>query len=184
MNDKYYALLAITGLLIAYAFIGVSIALAPWFSWYDNALSDLGNSVQSKVASIFNFGLLLASFFVIVNTVMVFRKYVQYTSICLTTSAFLLQLVATFNEVYGFLHYTVSIMFFISIGITSIVYAAEKKSYLSVIIFVMGLSSWILYWMRIYSSGVAIPEIISSIAVSSLLILLNFRIILSKDTDR
>ncbi|MCK4483018.1 hypothetical protein KAU55_07295, partial [Candidatus Bathyarchaeota archaeon] len=62
MNEKTYALFGVIGSLLAYFSIGVSIALSPWFSWETNALSDLGHAVNSGVAPIFNFGLLLSGF--------------------------------------------------------------------------------------------------------------------------
>ena len=50
-----------------------------------------------------------------------------------------------------------------------IVNAIEKKSFLAFLAFLVGLSSWILYGMNVYSGGIAIPEIISFGAVASLL---------------
>lgn len=180
MEERIYALFAVVGPLVAYISIGVSIALSPWFSWEVNALSDLGHSVKSKVAPIFNLGISMASFLVIIYAVTSFRKHAKYTSICLAASAFLLQLVATFDEVYGFLHFAVSVLFFISLGITSIVYAIERKSFLAVIALVIGLSSWILYEMKVYSVGVAVPEAISTLAVASFLVYSAIKIYLSK----
>lgn len=58
MHDRVYALFGVIGPLLAYVFIGVSIMLSPWFTWESSALSDLGHSVNSEVASIFNIGLL------------------------------------------------------------------------------------------------------------------------------
>ena len=66
MEKRFYALFGFFGPLAAYISIGVSIVLSPWFSWESNALSDLGHAVKSEVASIFNFGLLLAGFLLIV----------------------------------------------------------------------------------------------------------------------
>ena len=82
-------------------------------------------------------------------------------------SAFILQSIATFDEIYGFLHFAVSVLFFASIGIASIVYAVERRSFLAVIAFVVGLSSWVVFRMATYGAGVAIPETISSLAVVS-----------------
>jgi len=165
MKERFYALFGVVGPLIACISIGVSILLSPWFSWERNALSDLGHAVKSEVAPIFNLGLLLAGFLIIVYTVTIFGKHARYTGICLVVSSILLQLVATFDEVYNYLHGAVSIFFFISIGITSVVYAYERRSYLAAIAFIIGLGSWILYGLKIYSVGVAVPEIISSVAV-------------------
>jgi len=165
MNKEVCALLGAVGPLVAYVSIGVSIALSPWFSWKRNALSDLGHAVKSGVAPIFNFGLLLAGFLVMVYAVMALRNYAKWTSYSLVISAFLLQLVAVFDEVYGPLHFVVSVLFFVSLGPTSILYAIERKSSLAVIGFIIGLLLWVFYWARIYSAGVAVPETLSTVAV-------------------
>lgn len=163
MNDKNLTWFGIFGPVVAYITIIVSILYSPWFSWEKNALSDLGHSTRSSVATIYNLGLLLAGFFIIIFAITVFKKYAKYTGISLTVCGFFLQLVATFDEVYGNLHYVVSVLFFVSIGITSILYAIEKKSFPAAIAFAIGLISWILYWLKIYNAGVAVPETISSI---------------------
>jgi len=180
MNEKIYALFGAVGPLVAYIFIGVSIALSPWFSWERNALSDLGHAVKSGVAPIYNFGLLLTGFLLMIYGVTVLRGYARWTSYSLAISAFILQLVAAFDEVYGLLHSVVSFLFFVSLGSTSIMYAMERKSSLAVIAFIIGFFSWIFYWARIYSAGVAVPETISSVAVLSWIISSALRIYTSK----
>ena len=66
MEERVYALFGVVGPLVAYISMGVSIVLSPWFSWESNALSDLGHAFRSEVASIFNFGLLLAGFLMMI----------------------------------------------------------------------------------------------------------------------
>ena len=165
MNEKTYALFGVIGPLLAYVSIGVSIALSPWFSWERDALSDLGNAVKSGVAPIFNFGLLLTGFFLTIYAVKVLKRYARWTGYSLVISAFALQLVAVFDEVYGLLHLVVSILFFVSLGVTSIFYIVERKSYSALAAFAIGLISWIFYWAEIYSAGIAVPETISCVAV-------------------
>jgi len=165
MNEKIYALFGVIGPLLAYVLIGVSIALSPWFSWETDALSDLGHAVESGVAPIFNFGLLVTGFFLMIYAVKVLKGYAKWTGYSLVISAFTLQLIAVFDEVYGLLHLVVSILFFVSLGVTSLFYAVERKSYSAVAAFAIGLISWIFYWAEFYSAGVAVPETISSVAV-------------------
>lgn len=165
MNEKNYALFGVIGPLVAFVSIGVSIALSPWFSWERNALSDLGHAVKSGVAPIFNFGLFLTGFFLAIYAVKVLKGYARWTGYSLVISAFTLQLIAVFDEVYGLLHLVVSILFFVSLGVTSLFYAVETKPYSAVTAFSVGLISWILYWAEFYSAGVAVPETISSVAV-------------------
>jgi len=114
---------------------------------------------------LYNFGLLLTGFLLMIYAVTVLRRYARWTSYSLVISAFILQLVAAFDEVYGLPHSVVSFLFFVSLGPSSIIYAMERKSSLAVIAFIIGLLSWVFYWARIYSAGVAVPETISSVAV-------------------
>lgn len=165
MNERVYALFGVIGPLLAYVSIGISIALSPWFSWERSALSDLGHAVNSGIAPIFNFGLLLTGFFLTIYAVKVQKRYARWTGYSLVISAFTLQLIAVFDEVYGFLHLVVSILFFVSLGITSLLYAVERKSYSATAAFTVGLISWVFYWTEIYSTGIAVPETISSAAV-------------------
>ncbi len=164
MNHKIGSLLGIIGPTIGYVAIAVSIAFSPWFRWERHALSDLGHAMRSDVAAIFNLGLLLTGLLILIYAVTVFRKHAPYTSFFLATVGFSLQLVATYDEVYGPLHTVVSILFFASLGFASLVYAAETKSYLAVAAFLVGSLSWALYGAKIYSAGVAVPETISTVA--------------------
>jgi len=180
VHDRVYALCGVIGPLLAYVFIGVSIMLSPWFTWESSALSDLGHSVNSEVASIFNIGLLFAGFLVMIYATTVFKKHAKYTSGCLVLGAFSLQLVATFDEVYGFLHFAVSVLFFVCLGVTTVAYAIEKKSSLAVAAFIIGLVSWIVYSMKIFMIGVSVPETISSVAVVPLLMEATIKIYLGR----
>ena len=116
MKKQKFALFGVAGPIAAYLFIVISIILSPWFNWSTDALSDLGHASRSDVAPLFNFGLHLAGFLIMVFSMTVFRKHAKFTSLCLLISALMLQLVAVFDEVYGFLHFLVSIFFFASLG--------------------------------------------------------------------
>ncbi len=166
MNNRKYALFGVFGPLTAYASIATSIILSPWFSWWRNALSDLGHA-QSSTAPLYNFGLMLAGFFIIVYSLTAFANHAKNTSYFLLLSALILQLVATFDEVYGLLHFLVSVLLFVSFGLASIVYVVERKSVLALGAFVVGVASWVLYWAGVYSAGIAVPETISSVATSA-----------------
>lgn len=167
MREQNYALFGIIGPLVAIFFIAVSIVLSPWFSWGNNALSDLGHSVNSDVAPLFNFGLLLTGFLVIFYSVTSFKKQAKITSIFLILAGLSLQLIATFDEVYRSLHTLISVLFFVSLGLASASYFIEKKSVLAVVALIIGLASWILYGLEIYSAGIAVPETVSAIATVS-----------------
>jgi len=180
VSKKIYALLGVVGILLAYVSVGVSIALSPWFSWERNALSDLGHAIKSEVAPIFNFGLLLTGFLVMIYALMVFRGYARWTSYGMVTSTFMLQLVAVFDEAYGLLHFVASVLFFVSLGLTSILYAIEKRSSLALMGFIIGLLFWVFYWAGIYSAGIAVPETLSTVAVIPWIISSALKVYVSK----
>ena len=180
MKNRVYALFGIVGPLLAYACVGASIALSPWFTWQSSALSDLGHSIKSQVAPLFNFGLLLTGFLTVFYSMTSYKKIAKYTSYFLVLTGLALQLVATFDEVYGNLHFLVSVLFFVSLSFASLTYFIEKKSILAILAFIIGIISWILFWLEIYSAGIAIPEIISAIATFPWIIESTFRIYSNK----
>jgi len=182
LREQNYALFGILGPLIAIIFIATAIVLSPWFRWGSNALSDLGHSVNSDVAPLFNFGLLLSGFLIIFYSITSFRSHAKYTSYFLMFAGLALQLVATFDEVYGSLHFQVSVLFFVALGFASISYIIEKRSVLAVAALVIGLCSWILYGLEIYSAGIAVPETISSMATVTWVMLSALRIYFTKST--
>jgi len=186
LREQNYALFGLVGPLIAIFFIVVSIVLSPWFSWWSNALSDLGRSAnsevmpKSEVAPLFNFGLLLSGFLTILYSITSFRNHAKYTSYLLVFVGLTLQLVATFDEVYGSLHFQVSVLFFAALGFASISYIIEKRSVLALAALIIGSVSWILYGLKIYSAGIAVPETISSMATVTWVMLSALRIYFDK----
>jgi hypothetical membrane protein len=176
LKEQYYALFGLLGPLFGVIFILMTIVLSPWFSWESNALSDLGHSVQSDGAPLFNFGLLICGFFIIAYSITIFKKYAKYTSYCLVFVGLALQLVATFDEIYGVLHFQVSVLFFLGLGFTSVLFFIEKKSLHSIVAFSLSFGSWIIYGLGMYNIGIAVPEIISALTVASWIMLSSLRL--------
>ncbi|RJS88495.1 DUF998 domain-containing protein, partial [Candidatus Bathyarchaeota archaeon] len=100
-DERLYASLCIIGFFLAYLFIGLSIASAPWFRWTKHALSDLGHALRPETALYFNFGLSISGLLIAIYAVTSLRRYSKYAGLTLTASAFSLQLVAVFDEIYG-----------------------------------------------------------------------------------
>ncbi len=165
MEERVYALFGVFGPLLLYLSIGISLVLSPWFSWESNALSDLGHSVNSDVAAIFNGGLLLAGFLLMIYATTVFKKHAKYSSFCLLASTFLVQLIAVFNEAYGSLHYAVAVPHFVMLSLTSIVYTVEKRSAVALVTFLIVMLSWLLYVLNVFNLGIAVPETVSKLVV-------------------
>ena len=96
---------------------------------------------------------------------MIFRNHAKYTSYFIVIAGFSLQLIATFDEVYGSLHFLASVLFFSALGLASTSYIVEKKSVVAFVALVIGSASWILYGAEIIDTGIAVPEAVSAIAV-------------------
>ena len=82
----------------------------------------------------------------------------------------MLQSIAAFDEIYGEIHLVASILFFVSAGISCVIYSIEEKTVLAALAFLVGLLAWMLYWMDMYDAGIAVPEIISALAATSCVI--------------
>jgi hypothetical membrane protein len=180
LNERNYALVGLIAPLIAIAFITGSIVLSPWFNWETSALSDMGHSVNSEAASLFNFGLLLSGFLIIVFSVTSLRNHAKYTSYSLVIVGLSLQMVATFDEVYRPVHFQVSVLFFLALGFASISYFIEKRSVIALTALIVGAVSWILYGLEVYSAGIAVPETVSSLATVTWVMLAALKIYLEE----
>jgi len=165
-DERLYASLCIIGFFLAYLFIGLSIASAPWFRWTKHALSDLGHALRPETALYFNFGLSISGLLIAIYAVTSLRRCSKYAGLTLTASAFSLQLVAVFDEIYGDVHTFVSEAFFILLLTSTLTYAIEKRSLIACLSFMIEIGAWLSYWIRLYNAGIAVPEIISVTAAA------------------
>ncbi len=172
MNVGRTWILAILGPAVAYAFIGYSISLSPWFSWGSNALSDLGHSTASAAAPYYNFGLFFGGFLLLAYGLLNLRFRRLFTAVALILAALALQSVSVFDEVYGTLHGVVSVTFFLLLWAAMIVYAVEARSLLTVAPVAAYMLVWILYWIGVYGGGVAVPETASAGSATAWLVYL------------
>lgn len=169
MKGWRYVAVALLSIAIPLLCISISIHLSPWFNLPNNALSDLGHATRSPVAPIFNFGLSLGGFLIAFTAMMVFseiRKSLAYLGIL---CSYTLILIAVFDEVYGSLHYWVSVAFFLSLGALLIDYIVIMKSIArkisATVALAIAIISWILHLVYGLPRGAAIPELISVFCV-------------------
>ncbi|MCW4034999.1 MAG: DUF998 domain-containing protein [Candidatus Bathyarchaeota archaeon] len=166
MENRVYALFGFFGPLVLYVSIAASAVLSPWFSWETNMLSDLGNTTTSDVAALFNGGMLLSGFLLMIYAFTAFKAHAKYSSYCLLASTFFVQLIAVFNESYGQLHFFAAVPHFLFLSLTSLVYTVEKRSRLALATFSVAMLSWLIYALGIFNIGIAVPETISKIVVA------------------
>ncbi|MEM1651249.1 MAG: DUF998 domain-containing protein [Sulfolobales archaeon] len=155
-------ILAVSGYAIPLAFIAVAAASAGWFDVVRNALSDLGHATRSSVAPLFNLGLYLGAFILAIFASRYSLKYSRAITYLLLLTALTLGLVAVFDEVYGVLHFWVSVAFFLSISALLVAYSLKFRSYLlPLVALTTGVLSWVAHLAYRIPRGAAIPELVS-----------------------
>lgn len=116
----------IIGPIIALSLIVVDIMLSPWYSWYTNALSDLGVHPYSYL---FNGGLIIEAganllFVIGLRKLDLAGKGI---AVILAVSGIALGLVGVFNEHHGLEHLTFALIYFILFPIAIILFSAGKR---------------------------------------------------------
>ncbi|MHA1616734.1 MAG: DUF998 domain-containing protein [Candidatus Njordarchaeales archaeon] len=174
MADKRFPwLLGILFPLIAYSCIFISISLAPWFSWYNNALSDLG--VYQRTAIIFNCGLVVSGllyFLYSIHLITTIKNlYGRLGAGLLVLDALSLSLVGVFPENLGVIHSFFAVLYFLIFPFAYILFVISSiKGREHVLIpfsfligALIGFSIWFIPWRSFGIKGLAIPEIIGSL---------------------
>lgn len=169
---------------VAFTCIFIAISLSPWFSWSANALSDLG---VGEAAVIFNSGLIAAGIFSMVFATglwMTFKEHIlgRGGAALFFTGAFALSGIGVFSEAAGVIHFYFSVTFFILmpfslflLGTGAIVVGSRKFGSFAIAAGVVALIPWAFSW-----DGVAIPEFISALAVSTWSVAQGIRIYLAQ----
>ena len=187
-------LLGVLSPIIAYSGIIIAIFLnLDWFSWTENALSDLGHYGNLGLrAFVFNSGLFISGLFALIFCLAFYYQERELFKndkiggylIIIGVIAFFIAVLALvgigiFSEDFNPIHRLVSEIFFTSIPFAMWFFggAFYRRADLKV----MGLFAllvgtiagitWISYFIFHFVSGVAIPEAVSSIAVSMWIVL-------------
>lgn len=168
--------------VIVLTLILLAIYYSPWFSWTENALSDLG--VQGTAAILFNSGLVVGGVLTIIfaiglREILLNKTLGRIGTLILILDAAILCAIGIFPETAGVIHLYVSVAFFVLlpislflIGVAMIEEPSERK--LGLFTITAGIATamvWMLQWR-----AVAIPEIIAALAASVWSIVLGIRL--------
>jgi hypothetical membrane protein len=164
-------IVGVAAALAAYPFILASIALSPWFNIYNNALSDLGNTVSNgAVGYVYDLGLVTAGALIITFAVLHSEtagdsRVVVWTG-PLTIAAVDLAMVGIFSENTGHIHGVVSEIFFLMIVVTMLAYSYVSyplgSPRIGAVALIFGILSAIIWFVTWPWSGVAIQESVTS----------------------
>jgi len=179
---KIAGLCGVIGPIISLSFIALAITYSPWFDWFKNALSDLG---VGEAALIFNSGLIIGGVLTTILAIGLMRILKKHVlglvgAFILVLSSISLCAIGVFPESAGRTHFYVSFAFFSLLVISLFLIGAtltQKASqrYLGVFSILAGVvaaTAW-----AVPHEGVAIPEIIASLAGSAWSIVLCIRIL-------
>ncbi len=166
-----YAAIAVSSSMLG-VFLGV--ALSPWFSWINNALSDIGVYEQGIIAaSFFNGGLILAGVTTILYSLSQYRKCSgslgEKIGIRLVTAGgTALTAIGTFPETAPPFHFIASVLFFVLLPLAMWAFGVgllsqNKSNYFGILSIGLPFIS-LINWGLPYYSGVAIPELIAAIS--------------------
>ncbi len=179
--------------LVALICIAIAIAISPWFSWFDNALSDLGNYDNGIIAAIvFNAGLVTTGAMLLVFLIQLLRRtqdiFTRVGLFIFLVSVAFLALVGIFSENAGKIHFWVSVGFFFTfpfamwvIGFSWLRFAHLRWfSIISVLLPFVSMYLWtITFGGTAPWTGVAIPEILTALTAITWIWL--FQLLLARD---
>ena len=170
MNSKHLRFSVISGILspiFGFFIVFIAISYAPWFSWTNNALSDLGR--QGNEAIIFNNGLMITGLLILLFSrglyeIAIKNFWGKLGSIIHIIASLFLFLIGLFNINITPWHFYVSVGFFVTLPIAIIIYSIylyqSKMPFFALIGWIFSVTAlliWTLNW-----SSVAIPEATSA----------------------
>ncbi|ASJ03743.1 hypothetical protein A3L09_06260 [Thermococcus profundus] len=143
----------LTGGIVYWLFVAWSISRNGWFSFFGNALSDLGDPSKAASPWIYNYGLIVTSFFVLAFAVYIIliaeNKPQTVGGAYISVSAVFLALIGVFHSGTG-PHVFVSTYFFVQFFLGTLIYGIGSKKqgirYGSVLIFLLALFGTFIHW--------------------------------------
>jgi hypothetical membrane protein len=167
---------AVVATVVAFGAILTATTVAPWFSWTENALSDLGHH-ERATANLFNGGLIVAGLigsafplWLVFDTECFLRRL---GAVIVAVTLVDLALIGVFPTPHD-LHRTVSVVFFVGVTLGLIVWGVgdtvADRRLRGGAIAVSGLFHGVL-WVVWFSSivpykGVAVPEFVGAVALA------------------
>ncbi len=161
----------------------LAILTSPWFSWEENALSDLG--VDDSIATLFNSslivgGLLLVVFAVGLQKILMIRRRGHAGTFILVLASLDLCAIGVFPETTGMIHYYVSVALFTLLPLSFILMGSaiiQRPSQRNLGLFtvfagVVAGGVWIVPW----GGGLAIPETFAALPILGWSIVLGIRL--------
>jgi hypothetical membrane protein len=151
--------------------IFISIALSPWFSWHDNALSDMG---VNTIAPLFNGALLLGGLLYFVFAIGFLRwqglhsRLAKIAAVALIAGAIGLLLIGIFTEDAGRIHYYVSALYFVATPLAYVLFGIDWLRHGNKLLGLLTIAAGITAFLMITAvphKRIAVPEILAALTM-------------------
>lgn len=153
--------------------IFISIAMSPWFSWHDNALSDMGVSATSNP---FNVSLFIGSLMYFVFAIGFLRWYglrsrlAKIAAVALVAGGVGLLSIGIFTEQAGRIHYYVSALYFLATPLAYLLFGADMLRHGKLLMGSLTIATGIVAVLMITAvphKRIAVPEILAALTMGS-----------------
>jgi hypothetical membrane protein len=172
MLTKLAGLAGVFAPVLTLSLIFLSIALSPWFSWHDNALSDMG---VNEVAPLFNGALLIGGLLYFVFAIGFVRwqgldsRLAKLAAVAMISGAIGLFLVGIFTEDAGRIHYYVAATYFLATplayGLLGVDWVRRGSRLMGWLTIATGLTAFLMI-ACVPHKRVAVPEILAALTIS------------------
>lgn len=183
---KAFGICGVLAPIIGFMCVLFAVASYSQFSWFDNALSDLG-IVEGVTAVFFNFGLIVSGVLTFVFGLGVFALLHEKVlgvagALTFVLGACALTLIGIFPESARPMHYYASVAFFALFPISMFLICAEflsssrrKMGLFTLLAPAFAAIVWAVQFAVRPVQGVAIPETLSALAASAWVVVLGFK---------
>jgi hypothetical membrane protein len=151
--------------------IFISIAMSPWFSWHDNALSDMGVSATPNP---FNAALLIGSLLYFVFTIGFLRwqglrsPLAKAAAVALMAGAIGLLLIGVFTENAGRIHYFVAATYFLATPLAYVLFGIDwlrhHEKLMGLLTIAAGMTAFLMI-AAVPHKRIAVPEILAAVTM-------------------
>lgn len=182
-SNKMLKIGAVSGIALPVVFVTmlmIAISLNPWFSFYRNALSDLG-SLKVPTRYVFNCGLILMGLFGILFSLATVRYFESTAMHILTVAMTFLIAVGIFPEEYGRVHSIPAALFYVfslaGIFYTGILLKKRGELWFSTFSIMGSVVTFVLMVLTVGKTGLAIPEMIGAVFILSWIVTLSYKML-------
>jgi hypothetical membrane protein len=176
--------------IVALTLVFVSVAMSPWFSWHDNALSDMGVSATPNPfnAGLIAGGALYLVFAIGLTQILKFSRtpggrLARLGKLAIVLGAVALPLIGIFTENFGRLHYYVAATYFLATPVGYVllgsVMTRSGNAVNGLLTIAAGLAA-ILAITLVPHKRIAVPEILASVIMSSWTLAMGVKMLLGQ----